>query len=246
MAETNTSLATIQIPAAQLAELQRILDPKQFKRVQVSTLVEMKRTGVKIISDTLRETLTLSAKYAKRAVKSAVLDKKDPPSVTFSIPDRRVPVVGYKHSATKRGGVRYTARVSGGKTVHLPYSFKSRVIGALPTGVTSGGVGFEGGAGSEGAGGHTGIFVRRKQLSVNSGKSHAKRPYDRKRAQKLGPRGVAHRLPIREVFGPSVFRVLTTAGQFSEVGKVVYGRLQDKYLERLASKAEAMLAGVFK
>lgn len=219
------ALATITIPPAQLAELQRVLNPNQLKRVQISALVEMKRTGTKIISDTLRETLTISAKYAKRAVKSAIIKGV---SLTFTIPDKRVPLVGYKHSAKKMGGVRYNAR-KGGKVVHLPYSFKSRVIGALPTGVTSGG--------------HEGIFVRRKQLSVQAGTSHAKRLYDRKRKQKLGPRGVAHRLPIRQVFGPSIYRILTTSGEFSAVGKVVYEKLSAKYLERVSSKAEAMLAG---
>lgn len=224
------ALVSITIPPAQLRELERVLNPKQLRRIQISTLAELKRTGKKIISDEVRTVMNIKAGPAKDAVVAEILKNGNPPSLTFTIAKKLPRLIDFTKTSAGKKGVTFQAMKSM-PARHLPYSFKAFARSAKQA--------------AQGTG-HTGIFVRTKGYVQGPRASAAKRPYDRTRKFKAGPRGIAHRLPMREVRGPSIYELLMASGQFSTVGNKVLDRLRAKYIERLASKAEAMLAGKFR
>jgi hypothetical protein len=59
------------------------------------------------------------------------------------------------------------------------------------------------------------------------------------RGRKLNPAGTAAaRLPVRNLFGPSVYELLNQSGSLSAIGAKVLESLKGRYLARLASKAD--------
>lgn len=237
-------LLSIRLDDEELQGLMKQLSAAELRKVQISALSEMKRIGTKLVSDEVREATTLSVKYAKRAVSGTIL-KSAPPELTLRIRHRFTPAVAFKHTVSRRRGARVT--YAPGYTQIWRHGFKSRAIGAFSSGVVSGSESPEGGSGAPGDGGHLGLWIRHKRISAagDKGISHAKRPQDRTREQRLTPRGVAQRLPMRQIYGPSVFMILTYKGKLGKIGQAVFDKLIVKYRERVKSKLDAKLKGKF-
>jgi hypothetical protein len=168
----------IEIPNDAYNRAVDLLDPKQLRQALFQTIKRTTNKGTRIVQDEVQEYLNISSKYVKRAVKTQI-EPRDPapPIGIIRISRRGLPLIAYKPSVTKRGGV--TAKVWKDRPpLRFSHGFKGTVNYQNAT---------------TDAELHTGVFIRTRHASRGN-----------KEAHKLTPKGFAGRLAIKQLMGPSV------------------------------------------
>lgn len=160
-----------------VASAANVLTPDQLRRALFQVIKRTTDKGVGIAQKEVQKHLNISTKYVKRAV-SKRLEIRDPapPVGVIRFTRRRLPLIAYKLSITKRGGVR--AKVwSDRSPLHFPHGFRATVN--QQNAETDEQL-------------HDGVFIRTRHASGNP------------KAGKVTPKGFAGRLAIKQLRGPSV------------------------------------------
>lgn len=166
---------------AQLARLRADLTPQQVKQATYQAIKRTTAFAAKEVRDVVQEKTYLNTKYARRVISSKV-SRSEPPFGIVTISHKLVPLIGYRTTATKRGGV--TAYLSKDRPpIRLRHAFKRRVFSVEQA--------------AQGDTGHMGIFLRARHLP-SKGRNAGNRRL------KMTRKGFAGRLAIEEQFGPSV------------------------------------------
>lgn len=203
-------VANITFDPKQIAELQKILSPEELRKAQVWAIQATTRTTRKEMAWRVQEVLNLKSARAKQAIKTKV-DRRSIEG-TISVSYKPAPASYFSGTrATKRRGVTVQFRKDKGQ-LKFAGAFKANMR-----------------AGTEGAF-HTGIFVRAPVGRSTTGKE-AKAGHGVKRVW---------RLPVDEVFGPSVY------GLFGENATSDFAKRELEHIgtllqKNLASKVQHVL-----
>jgi hypothetical protein len=175
----------ISMNEAQLARLRADLSPQQVKQAQFQAIKRTTAFAAREVQDVVKAETYINTKYVRRVVTSKV-SKSDSPFGTVTISQRLVPLIAYRVTASKRGGV--TAYLAKNRApIRLRHAFKRRVFSAEQA--------------AQGDTGHVGIFLRARHLPTK-GRNVGNRRL------KITRRGFAGRLAIEEQFGPSVLNLV--------------------------------------
>ena len=204
---------SISIDPAQLAEMRRVLDPKQFKQAQYQAVRRTTNAARRIVENVVTEKVNLTRKYARRAVTSRVASENGVNTGAVTITQRPIPLIGYRPKVSKRGGVTVTISLD-----RAPVFFRHAFKATVRT--------LEQVIADEEFEGHTGIFQRARGVGEFRGAGGNRRG--------VTPEGFAHRLPIKELRGPSVLDVV----EIPDVEKRVTEELGDALSRNVQSQID--------
>lgn len=206
---------TIKVNENQYADLARVLSPKTLQRIQVSALSELARSGKKLIADEVREVLNIKASTAKDAVIAVVQKDTGTPKLTFTISKKLPRVEDFTGTRITSAGVSFSG-IKGRSPQLILHAFRAKVkAGSKTKGIS---------------------VVRAAPPWLKSAKGRTLN--GRKIKAGTTPKGVAWGLPIRNLYGTSIYELLVAAGGLSRIGNIVLNNLAGRYEERSASKAE--------
>lgn len=214
------SNVTFEIDDRTYGQLQRVLNPKQLKQAIYQAVNRTTNRGRIIAAKAVLDKMTIPRKYVDAkdnryaAIKTRII-KGDRPEGRISVRDQQLPMSAFKHSATK-AGVRVTIDKS------TPAEFFRHAFVAVVRSKRQEELGVS----------HKGIFVRRKVNAADAQRYFQKNKqsfYRTAKSRAITPKGYAWRLPLGELFGPSVLdfisrdeiRRAVLAGIGNELGKQI-------------------------
>lgn len=158
-----------------------VLDAGQLRRALFQAVKRPTNRGTVTVQRRAQKKVNIQSKYLKRAIRTKLdIRDPDPPVGSIIISQKRLPLIAYRPTVSKRMGV--TARIRKDKPpLKFGHAFKATVNrqnANVPEDL------------------HEGIFIRTRHLSSNP------------RAGKLTPKGFAGRLAIKQLFGPSIHSVI--------------------------------------
>ncbi len=138
----------VEIDPAQLAQARALLDGKTLLKAMRSAVAETTKFGVTIVKRELRDKTFISKKYYDRAIASR-MPSGDPPVGVITVSRQNVPLIGFKVSVSKSGGI--TAKIYKGAkgTLKFAHAFQATLRS-----------------------GHVGYYQRTRHISKNTPTAH--------------------------------------------------------------------------
>lgn len=208
------SVALFEIDDTTYRNLQRVLDSRQLKQAVYQVVSRTTRKAAQIATRAVADKLPIPRKYIigknRHAALTVKIVKGDRPEGRITIKPKQLPLSAFKYRQTKRGGTTVTIeKDQPAQTFRHAFVAKVRSQRQEEQGVS-----------------HTGIFVRQKVDTANATRYFQKNKTSFFRAAKaraITPKGYAWRLPIAELFGPTVLDFISR----SEISTAIYREIGD-------------------
>jgi hypothetical protein len=195
--------ARVEVHARKLADLRRVLNPKQFAQATFQAVKRTTAGAVSYATDRVQKVTGLPRRYIsgkqhRRAAIVSTVRKGDSPEGIVKVREIEVPLSAYKFRRVGDNGIEVTIDQLG-ETIRLKHAFVATVASRAQE--------------AQGIG-HRGIFSRSK---VGTSAAAVTRYFQKGMASKwkaaergqVTPSGHAWRLPIEEHFGPPVLAFVT-------------------------------------
>jgi hypothetical protein len=224
-----SSVGTVnfEITAAQIADLQRVLSPKQARQAVYVAVSRTTKRAKAIATKAVQQRLTIPRKYIddeknRHSALSATILGRDVDAVgRLRIKEKQLPLSAFKYRSTKRGVTVTVDKSAAPLTFRHAFASRVRSKRQEELGV-----------------GHTGIFVRRKVTAANAPAYFRKNResfYRTAKRNAITPRGYAWRLPIGELFGPTILDFISR-GEIRDAVLRDIGNELDKQLDSQISR----------
>lgn len=142
----------IGINESQLAEIRKLLNPKQFQQAIYQAVKRTTSKGTTIVRDKMKAATFINTKYVRRAV-TTKMESGETPVGIVNISQHQVPLIGYRVNVSKRGGA-----IAQASRDRPPLIFRHAFKGKIRNRKTQ-----------DADEGHIGIFLRRKSDRTKSG-----------------------------------------------------------------------------
>lgn len=202
-----SSLVNITPNLADLAKIKAMLDPAKFRQGLFVAVRNTTDAGKRIASDAAVEQTGIIKKHADRAITSKT-DGTNPESPVgiITISHQAAPLIAFKPSVTKQGV--YAKLGASGGTIYR-HGFEATVKAKSKSGEISE---------------HDGIFIRKRGGRGISKKGRAMQT----------AKGIAWRLPIKQLYGPPVINTLDLPAVAEAVEQGIAGRLHKEIESQIA------------
>jgi hypothetical protein len=222
---------TFAITEAQYADLQRVLNPKQVKTAIYNAVSRTTSRAVTIATKAVAARLPIPRKYIVGENRHAAIKKRitkgERPEGRITISDRQLPLSAFKYRSNKAG---VTVTIDKGQPSE---TFKHAFVANVKSkrqeeqGVS-----------------HKGIFVRRKINAASAQKyfkSGRTSHYKTAKSGSFNAKGYAWRLPMGELFGPTVLDFITR----TEIQTAVLRDIGHEFDKQLDSQVSRFTKGKF-
>lgn len=222
--------ARFEITPAQLADLRRVLNPKQFQSACYQAIKRTVARARQIAAKAVQERLTIKRKYIddpnNRSAPIKTFMRQGVPAGSLYINQVRAPMSAFKCRQTRYGVIVTLDKKRGSMTYRHAFLAKVRTKGL-----------------DDQHEGHIGVFERSDRAAPKVA-APGRELFQRSRAivpGKLTKEGFAGRLHIDELFGPSVLQFITR----DEIIQAIYTGIGNELEKQIDSQVSRFTKGKY-